>query len=84
MSDILPTVSACVRIERTHRHMFAATDLIRTASEYAEGDQDMARLLQRINLQMTAMYDQLAMAEHDLHRMMAPEDLIEARERLNS
>lgn len=83
MSKPLPAVSACVRIERTQGHIFAATDLVRTAIEYAEGDADMERVLQRIDLQMTAMHDQLAMAEHVLHRIMVPEDLIEAREHIN-
>ena len=82
MSEPLPTVSACVRIERTLRHFCTASDLIRTGIEYAEGDADMERILRKIDLQIIAMHDQLAMAEHDLHRMIVPEDLPEARERL--
>lgn len=79
----LPAVSACVRIERTLFRFCTAAELIRTGLQYAEGDAEMTRLLERIDLEITAMHDHLAMAEHALHRIMAPEDLIEARENIN-
>lgn len=84
MSEPRPTITACIRVEDAQRHLWQAADLLRDGRDLADDPRAVERLLRRIDLKLTAMHDALAMAEHALHRTLVPDDLTEARERLNS